>query len=430
MKDRVLFSCIGNTDPMNTRNLRDGPMLHIVRHYKPKYIYLYLSKEMIDYHRKENRYDPYLDFMKDYLGIDYEVVYIERPELENPHIFDSFFEDMRGELNKIREIHPHCEILGNISSGTPAMKSAIQILSAFLDFELKTIQVSTPEKGTHDTPEKVDKEYWEINLDNEDIRNRCIEGKNINLNREMKVGLIKKFIDIYDYLAAYEIALSIKDFLDPRVIEYLSFQKHRYDLNIQSGRDNLKILKPGNIFDKGRENISYVYEYFLRWQAQSSNKEYLVFIVGISPLLANLQKLALEKYSLGRVTLDKNGRYKQCRFDEQTKSILKNNDINIDGEGVYNSHTINKLIQQVDYIPENIKKNFNNLRKVEGKVRNKAAHQIKCITHDIVKKDTGFSIPEISNMAWDLICNIDEDITGIYRGAYDAINDNIKELLK
>ena len=39
---KVLFSPIGNSDPWS--NDRDGEMLHIVRHYKPDVVVLFLLK--------------------------------------------------------------------------------------------------------------------------------------------------------------------------------------------------------------------------------------------------------------------------------------------------------------------------------------------------------------------------------------------------
>lgn len=39
---KVLFSPIGNTDPWS--NERDGAMLHIVRHYRPEKVILFLQK--------------------------------------------------------------------------------------------------------------------------------------------------------------------------------------------------------------------------------------------------------------------------------------------------------------------------------------------------------------------------------------------------
>ena len=51
---KILFSPIGGTDPIS--NFRDGAMLHICRIYKPDIVYLYLSKEMCEFQKKDDRY--------------------------------------------------------------------------------------------------------------------------------------------------------------------------------------------------------------------------------------------------------------------------------------------------------------------------------------------------------------------------------------
>ena len=52
MGKKYLFSPIGNTDPI--KYLYDGSMLHICRYYEPDVVYLYLSKEMAENHKKDN----------------------------------------------------------------------------------------------------------------------------------------------------------------------------------------------------------------------------------------------------------------------------------------------------------------------------------------------------------------------------------------
>ena len=47
MAERVLFTCVGTSDPV--REMRDGSMLHIMRHYRPEKVYIFLSKEIADF---------------------------------------------------------------------------------------------------------------------------------------------------------------------------------------------------------------------------------------------------------------------------------------------------------------------------------------------------------------------------------------------
>lgn len=56
MAERVLFTCVGTSDPV--REMRDGSMLHIMRHYRPDFkltlfanqfflIYLYFQSTFV-----------------------------------------------------------------------------------------------------------------------------------------------------------------------------------------------------------------------------------------------------------------------------------------------------------------------------------------------------------------------------------------------
>ena len=77
---RVLFSPIGNTDPI--KYFRDGSMLHICRHYKPDVVYLYLSYEMIVHQKKDERYTFVLECLGELLEHKFVVRLIEREDLK------------------------------------------------------------------------------------------------------------------------------------------------------------------------------------------------------------------------------------------------------------------------------------------------------------------------------------------------------------
>jgi len=90
MGKTFLFSPIGNTDPI--KYFRDGSMLHICRHYKPDVVYLYLSKEMVSLHNKDNRFQRTLDLLGQKLKHKFEVHVICREELVNVQNYDFFYQ--------------------------------------------------------------------------------------------------------------------------------------------------------------------------------------------------------------------------------------------------------------------------------------------------------------------------------------------------
>ena len=140
-KQKILFSPLGGTDPIS--NFRDGSMLHICRIYKPDIVILYMSKEMYDYHVKDNRYLYCLDKLSELIDHKFDVKLIERPKLTEVQDFDYFYQEFE---TLLREIHKEYEgeILLNISSGTPAMKNALNIMADLMEIRLHPIQVVTP----------------------------------------------------------------------------------------------------------------------------------------------------------------------------------------------------------------------------------------------------------------------------------------------
>ena len=56
MNQTILFSPVGGTDPISTTNCYDGALLHISRVYRPDKIVMYMSKEMLDYQKEDDRY--------------------------------------------------------------------------------------------------------------------------------------------------------------------------------------------------------------------------------------------------------------------------------------------------------------------------------------------------------------------------------------
>ena len=57
----ILFSPLGGTDPINKSDFTDGSMLHICRYYNIDKVYLYMTKEIIDRHNKDDRYRFYIN---------------------------------------------------------------------------------------------------------------------------------------------------------------------------------------------------------------------------------------------------------------------------------------------------------------------------------------------------------------------------------
>ena len=196
MGKKYLFSPIGNTDPI--KYFHDGSMIHICRHYLPDVVYLYLSKEMLENHRKDNRYVKTLELLGETLKHNFEIRIIEAPDMVQVQQYDVFYNEFRkiiGEIEAQKEDED--QLLLNMASGTPSMKSALLVMATLAEYRSLPIQVLTPKKESNLEHEDR-KEYdvitnWELDQDNEaDAENRCVEVRCINLMRLLKIDIIKK----------------------------------------------------------------------------------------------------------------------------------------------------------------------------------------------------------------------------------------------
>ncbi len=59
----AFFSPVGTSDPV--REMRDGSMLHIMRHYRPEKVYIFLSKEMEDFEKADHRLEKTFCFVNE-----------------------------------------------------------------------------------------------------------------------------------------------------------------------------------------------------------------------------------------------------------------------------------------------------------------------------------------------------------------------------
>lgn len=180
MGKKVLYSAVGGTDPI--ANFRDGSMLHICRIYKPDEVYLMMSQEISNHHRHDDRYRYCLNKLSEMINHKFNIHVIEYRDLTDVNMFDPVYECIAKDIESIRNNLNEDDILYvNVSSGTPAMKYCLQIISAVSDFNIIPIIVSTPTKKMNKHEEDKEnydfKDYWELNEDNDEneFENRAKE---------------------------------------------------------------------------------------------------------------------------------------------------------------------------------------------------------------------------------------------------------------
>ena len=202
---KILISAVGDTDPI--RNFHDGPLLHIVRVYRPEKIVLVHSERSLTKHDKLVKA---LKSIKDY-----------SPEIIQdggvlPDAKVAIFDEMYDTVSSIvKKYISDDEIILNISSATPQIISAMFAVNRISDFNVTAVQVVTPQHKSneglrHDNQEDIDT-LIETNLDNQsDYENRTLEDTGSKFSQDLTKRNLKALIDNYDYQGALELLRALK----------------------------------------------------------------------------------------------------------------------------------------------------------------------------------------------------------------------------
>lgn len=412
---KILFSPVGGTDPISNTNCQDGSMLHICRVYKPDKVILYMSKEILALHEADDRFVYCLDKLKELQHREMEYEIIERPQLNKVYEFDYFYKDFKQIIDNLlgETITEKDELLLNISSGTPAMKSGLVVLKTLGEYPCRLIQVVTPDRkmNEHNHKDYDVESLWELNEDNrEDFENRCHEVACPNLSELIQLEIVKKHINAYDYSAAMDVAENLSEEITDAFYDFLEAAYCRELMDIVSVNKIAK--KTGiSILPIKEENQCKCFEYALNLDIKLKKQNYADFVRAITPLLVDLFELIIK----AQTGIDIN-EYCFIKSKKKGNKIIKERDW--DSSKLVGTEILQAL--ETEY-HQNFKSGFvksdnlvailkhfcNNqkvlkivadLRAVEENIRNMAAHQIVSITEKTINSKTGFSGNEIMSL--------------------------------
>lgn len=438
---KILFSPIGGSDPI--RNYHDGSMLHICRNYLPDRVVLYLSGEMYQHHVQDNRYVYCLEELGRKMSHPFEIEVIVRDELTEVQDYEYFYTEFTKCINDIvAQMDEGDELLLNVSSGTPAMKNALIILATLAEFSFQPIQVSTPLKRSNYMDENTKKyevqEQWEFDEDNEPQEgdtSRCEEIKSLNLVKLLKVNLLEKHLQAYDYTAALEIARDLKNHISVKATAMIEQANERNQLNTKRVNELAKKIDYQPMPVKNQENCDLL-EYVLLLQMKVRRKEYADFIRAITPVVFELFYRVLKR---------------QCHIDikdycDEKKSGLRWNPEKIKqtevgdilqkeyaatgfrGGPVYSSQ-LKPLILHYSG-SEKVNTLVTDLRHAEEKARNKAAHTIVSITNEKIVKWTDYTAEELLVKIQQLTLFVVPGQDGSIWDSYDRMNEAIMKEIR
>lgn len=434
MNQTILFSPVGGTDPISSSNCRDGSMLHICRVYQPSKVILYMSYEVLENQKKDNRYRYCLDRLAQLQNRTMKHEIIERPDLKEVQEFDYFYQDFRVIIEKIfQDMDETDTLLLNVSSGTPSMKSGLLVLQTLGEFPCKLIQVATPDRKMN---EHIHKNYevdvlWELNEDNaENFENRCREIHCPTLSVIKKEEIIKKHISVYDYRAALDVAETMPGQYTVGYLKLLEMAKKRVLLDFKSVDQILRQEQYDCLPVKSSDARKY-FEYALTLDVKLKRGEYADFIRGITPLIVDLFEIILKKQCKINIEDYAENTKKGKVWDKQTLSgtvieqTLKDHYKTFQYGIIYSDH-LKTLIEKFSQ-DNRLVTIVEDLRNVEGSVRNLAAHQIVSITDETIRELTNFNGEQIMKKIKLIFSYTGIKIEKEYWNSYDDMNKKIIE---
>ena len=330
------------------------------------------------------------------------------------------------------------------------MKNALVILQDLNEYNCKFIQVSTPERkmNQHTHEENLDLEVmWELNAELErDGENRCAENVCPSLSRLRKEEIIKKHIDEYDYRAALSVARSMERHSIQNYIEELQRAANRYNLNMKKVDRDYK--KDGfDITPVKSGDARKLFEYALWLNIKEKRQEYIDFVRGITPIVVELFEVVLK--SKGKLDINdycKANKYGVRKWDQDkvTRNLPGRSDSiseitdreyrekHSEDANLSRFNLSNVYSEALLYLLRNLADDTtlldiaNNLRSVEEKVRNLAAHDIVSLDGNDIKNRTGFTPSQIMDMIKKLFAYTNFGIKPEYWNSYEEMNRELK----
>ena len=446
---KILFSPVGMTDPVAIKHKTDdgkeeyneGALLQICRHYRPDIVYVYMSKETLEYEKEDHRYIKSLELLKRDTDQSFDVVSIKRPELTDVHIFDYFLDEFKELLKEIRQKYPDAEIMVNVSSGTPVMKSALQILASATDIKLIPLQVATENKRANNPRKCNIEDEWKHNTDNVPNSHCRVEvSSNKNLLFEFNKKLLISLINSYDYHAAQIMCENMQNFVSVEFRELINAITLRYDLRSKEAKKMFEKCGHGEMMPS--DEIAA--EYFMVIELKVRKKEYIDFLRALTPLVLEMfynmvfHELGIDlrkfTFSNDRFMWDKN-KLRNSTIDGKFDQLSKyHRDPRPLPKGTFPvSHV---LSWHLSNLTENVSKDEKlirttiKIREFEENVRNIAAHTMTSFSKEEIKSQTGWT-PE--KTLEELYCYITEytsiSVNSESRNTYDTINEKLIELL-
>lgn len=442
-RETILFSCLGSTDPV--RGEHDGAMLHIARHYKPDRILWYMTKEMRLLNEKDHRYERSIDYLKRQCpGYTPEILPPCYGEIEDASDFDAFYDGFEEILRSLSQQYPAAEILVNLSSGTPQMKTTLALLSSTLQFPIRAIQVKNFEKRSG-TSERTNSINYDVECElelNEDALpeapNRCSEPQLLLIQRDKQRAQIRSLLQRYDYEALLAIGKSLPESARP-LIQHLAY---RSAYNLKAATIEAKKIAGMDLFPANHPHVpSYrgyqaLSEYVLLLKLMQRTQRYTDLVIRLNPLVIRLQRSWLSKNG---VDFSKMGTIDSLHREWMYPKNIRQYDPNLADwldekyQGfrpcTLNIIFCNYMVEWIGQAKTDVGMFFQQLARLNQE-RNESAHSLNNVTEEEIQKILGYSSAQLIKKLVALLADIyPEHYREELFSIYDTVNRRILEVL-
>ncbi|MGK4164993.1 CRISPR-associated protein Csm6 [Ligilactobacillus salivarius] len=407
----TLISCIGDTDPI--RNRHDGALLHLVRVFRPKKILLIYSEHALS---KETNillalnsidgYNPMIEKSDEVIS-DSEVF-----------IFDKMYEVLNGIISKYSKEDE--DLILNLSSGTPQMKSALFTINRLKDINVKAYQVVTPSHSSnegikHDN--NLDIDYLiSTNLDNrDDFEKRILEDKAEKFQQTLIKRTMKDLLNSFDYESLYNLSKRYRVLSKNKMKKIISSLKDLTEA--VKYQKLLKVVDQTEYCEREKKLINSYLIILLQ-----TNRELVSEVLIRSKNIGEYAcELYLEKNYPDLILWDKGRPYlNSINYPDIESKLLNNKDIHYRKEQYLNIHFYIQILKELDEDEELIE----SLNKLSGynQQRNKVAHGLSEIPASQV------NVRKIVNLCYQIVGKC-VDLKEDWNNFYDQFNKEISAML-
>lgn len=407
----TLISCIGDTDPI--RNRHDGALLHLARVFRPEKILLIYSERAL---LKENNILLALNSIEGYSPV------IKKDErlISNSEVF--IFDKMYEILNNVvlKYSRDDEDLILNLSSGTPQMKSALFTINRLNDINVRAYQVITPSHSSnegirHDN--NLDINYLiSTNLDNrKDFEKRILEDKAEKFQKTLIKRTMKDLLNNFDYESLYDLSMRYRVLSKSKMKKIISLLQ-----DLTEAVKYQKLLKVVNQTDYCEKEKKLINSYLII--LLQANRELVSEVLIRSKNIGEYAcELYLEKNYPDLIFWKENRPYLNTEnYPDIEDRLLNDNDIHYRKEQYLNIHLYIKILKELNENEELIE----NLNKLSGynQQRNKVAHGLSEISASQV------NVRKIVNLCYQIVSEC-VDLTEDWSKFYDQFNNKIGIML-